>query len=86
MAYENRLLLFSDILGRKGAILEGDRNADLLKAVEKIHERATVNNQAFRNELFKRSGERANPMFLQVQFGAVSDHFVLSLPESFGCA
>lgn len=84
MAYENRLLLFVDILGWKDAIRDKDREPELRKAVEKIHERALVNNQAYREELIRQSGDRVNPLFLQVQFGAFSDHFVLSLPEGFG--
>jgi hypothetical protein len=95
MAYENRLLLLVDILGWSDAIM-ANKVEDLLPAVERIHRQAEVNNERFRQELLERDGKRVefapglvgtaeiSPMFLQVQFGAFSDHFVYSLPESFG--
>lgn len=81
MFYENRLLLLVDILGWSSAILEGDGDTDLPKAVEMIHERATVHNERFRKDRVGKSGE---PMLLQVQVRRLSDHFVYSLPVSYG--
>ena len=94
MAFQDRLLLYADILGWSEEIRRGDA-ARLLAAVQEIHGEAEFNNERARQELLALDGttiqtdigpRRAeiNRMALEVQFGAFSDHYVFSLPASFG--
>jgi hypothetical protein len=95
MAYQERLLLYADILGWKAEIARDD-GVNLLSAVQDIHRRAEDHNEQARKKLIAQEGtiiqtdlgpmrvERVNRMALEVQFGAFSDHFVFSLPASFG--
>jgi hypothetical protein len=83
--YDDRLLLYVDILGWKNAIVSNKVEA-LITAAELIHRQAETHNERFRRELLERDGKdiKVFPMALQVQFGAFSDHFVFSMPETFG--
>lgn len=95
MAYEKRLLLYADILGWREEIARDD-GVRLLAAIQDIHRRAEDHNEKNRKELIAQEGtivqtdlgpmhvESINRMALEVQFGAFSDHFVFSLPASFG--
>lgn len=85
--YERRLLVYADILGWTSAIKCGGKEDNLLAAVELIHREVLTRNEYFRDELRneERQGKiRLSPMAMQVQFAAFSDHFVFSIPESFG--
>lgn len=93
--YEDRLLIYGDILGWSDEIRRGD-SSTLMAAVENIHQRAEQHNEQSREDLRAQEGKivetdlgplrmgKINPMAMEVQFGAFSDHFVFSLPESFG--
>jgi hypothetical protein len=92
--YQERLLLYCDILGWSAEIVSGD-SSNLLAGVESIHKRAETYNEREREALRAQDGKiiqtdlgprRAivNSMALEVQYGAFSDHFVFSLPASFG--
>jgi hypothetical protein len=84
--YEDRLLLFADVLGWSEEIKRGSGDA-LLKVVQRIHLEAEAHSERGRDELkqmAKKLGGRVNPMALEVQFGAFSDHFVFSMPAGFG--
>jgi len=95
MDYEDRLLLYADILGWSAEIRWGDASR-CLRAVEQIHQHAEAYNERARRELEAMEGqvvqtevgpillETINRMRLTIQFGAFSDHFVFSLPASFG--
>jgi len=94
MVYQDRLLLYCDVLGWSSEIVSGD-SSKLLASVEIIHQRVESHNE-FKRELLRAQhgklietpmGPRraiVNPMALEVQYGAFSDHFVFSLPASFG--
>jgi len=84
--YEQRLVLYADILGWTASTEDDDVEA-LLSAVEELHLPAAVHNTAHRADLSQReaNGElQVNQMFLGVQFAVFSDNFVFSLPASFG--
>lgn len=84
--YEQRLVLYADILGWRAATESGDVEA-LLSVLQALHLPAAAHSEAHRADLRKREagGElRVNPMFLEVQFAVFSDNFVFSLPASFG--
>jgi hypothetical protein len=94
MVYQERLLLYCDILGWSEEIRGGD-SSKLLAAVEGIHKRAETYNERARETLIAQEGKiiqtelgprrpKINRMALEVQYGAFSDHFVFSLPASFG--
>jgi hypothetical protein len=95
MAYEQRLLLYCDILGWSAEIVTGDASR-LLAALDRIHSRAEDYNERERQKLLALDGKsvqtqigqvgpvQINRAALEIQYGAFSDHFVFSLPESFG--
>ncbi len=94
MPYEQRLLLFADILGWSDKIHHGD-SAPLLEAMKVIDERAQSYNERSRQERRAADGKvidtaiglrrvSPNPMSLKIQFGAFSDNFCHSVPDSFG--
>ena len=95
MIWEQRLLLYADILGWTSEIKTGN-HAKLLSAVEIIHGRAKELNESERERWRTMEGTvvqtdmgpmqvgKVNPMALEVQFGAFSDHFLYSVPASFG--
>jgi hypothetical protein len=86
MVYQERLLLYADVLGWSTEIQCGD-GSRFLSVVRGIHKHAESHNQSAREELISKEGEgriRVNPMALEVQFGAFSDHFVFSVPDWFG--
>jgi hypothetical protein len=59
----------------------------LLSVVRDIHKHAESHNQRAREELMSKEGNartRINQVALEVQFGAFSDHFVVSVPDWFG--
>jgi hypothetical protein len=93
--YEQRLLLYADILGWSAEIGRND-GAKLLAVAERIHKDAEWHSEAARVE-FQGQVDKViqtdigpmkmgpiNPMYLATQFGAFSDHFVFSVPASFG--
>lgn len=93
MVYEKRLLLYADILGWSAEIARGD-GAKALAAVQHIQRRATGLNTQVREDLKSQDGKaiqtdlglkgvRVNQMYLEVKFGAFSDHFVWSLPAAY---
>jgi hypothetical protein len=85
MVYQKRLLLYADILGWSAEIRSGD-GKKALNAVKHIQRRTDEINERVREELKEQGNKmhvRTNQMFLEVQFGAFSDHFVWSLPEAF---
>jgi hypothetical protein len=94
MVYEKRLLLYADILGWTAETMSGN-GEKALAAVMHIQRRADEINQRVRDGLKESQGKviqtdlgpmhvsSINPMFLEVQFGAFSDHFVWSLPAAF---
>jgi hypothetical protein len=87
LMYEQRFLLYVDILGWTTAVKEGGGNPRLLKAVERIHIHAEEHNERHRQDIRDRAakeGHQLFPMFFEVQFGAFSDHFVYSMPVEFG--
>lgn len=92
--YQDRVLIYIDILGWSTACRDSG-NPKLRKALKVIHREAETYSEAFRKgitaqdatittELGTMPIQAVNPMFLQVQFGAFSDHFVFSMPASFG--
>lgn len=93
--YQKRLLLYADILGWTAEIKSGDQTK-LLSAVNIIHARAkelneqererwrTMEGKVIQTDLGPGQVSWVNPMALEVQFGAFSDHFLYSLPASFG--
>jgi hypothetical protein len=87
--YEQRLLLYVDILGWTTAVKENGEDPRLLKAVERIHIHAEEHNERHRQDIRDRAAKSGGklqllPMFFEVQFGAFSDHFVYSMPVGFG--
>ena len=95
MIYQQRLLLYCDILGWSAEIATGD-TSKLTAAVDFIHSRAKDYNEQERQRLLARDGKiiqtqigpvgpgQINRAALEIQYGAFSDHFVFSIPESFG--
>lgn len=95
MVYQQRLLLYCDILGWSAEIDTGD-TSKLAAAVEFIHSRAKDYNEQERQRLLALDGKiiqtqigqvgpvQINRAALEIQYGAFSDHFVFSIPESFG--
>jgi hypothetical protein len=95
VVYQQRLLLYCDILGWSAEIATGD-TSKLAAAVEFIHSRAKDYNEQERQRLLTLDGEiiqtqigrvgpvQINRAALEIQYGAFSDHFVFSIPESFG--
>ncbi len=91
MIYEERLLLFADILGWSAANENGSPNV-LLDAVTELHRPAETNSGARKARMKgaigtlvdTEMGPVVNPMWLDVQFGAFSDNIVISTPSSFG--
>ena len=53
--YENRLLIYADILGWSDEIRRGD-SSTLMAAVEKIHQRAEQHNEQSREDLRAQEG------------------------------
>jgi hypothetical protein len=87
--YEQRFLLYVDILGWTTAVKENGEDRRLLEAVERIHIHAERYNerhkQDIRDRVAKSEGKlQLFPAFFEVQFGAFSDHFVYSMPVGFG--
>lgn len=85
--YQQRLLLYVDILGWTAAVKANGDDRRLLTAVERIHVHAEVHNERHREDIRDRAasdGSPLFPMFFEVQFGAFSDHFVYSMPVGFG--
>ncbi len=93
MPYQERLLLYADILGSKTALMNGSASM-FSTAVDGIHRYAEDHNERSREELMALDGkivqtdggpERVEVFrgALEVQFGAFSDHFVFSLPDAF---
>jgi hypothetical protein len=86
MVYSERLILFADILGWSAEIGRGQPEV-LLAAIEEIQAYTQEHSQAAREAVLQAEKEgrgKVNPMYLEVQFGAFSDHFVFSMPASFG--
>lgn len=87
MVYSQRLLLYADILGWSAATGGGQPEA-LLAAIQEIQVYAQQYSERARADLRREEKEsqaiKINPMHLEVQFGAFSDHFVFSMPESYG--
>lgn len=93
--YEKRWLLYVDILGWREHIAAGV-SARLLQILERIHVIAEEHNARTRQEHVARDGQyedwgdgirgkvSVNPLYLQYQFGAFSDHFVFSMPHTYG--
>ena len=87
--YEQRFLLYVDILGWSTANKESGENPRLLEAVDRIHLHAEGyserHKQDIRDEAARSKGKlQLFPAFFEVQFGAFSDHFVYSMPVGFG--
>jgi hypothetical protein len=85
MVYQERLLLYADVLGWSAEIRCGD-GSKLLSVVRDIHKHAESHNQRAPEELISKEAKgrlSINPMALEVQFGAFSDHFVFSVPDWF---
>lgn len=80
--FEDRMLVYLDVLGWKRACLDDPPDARIFDALSRIHRHAEDHNEAVREKL--KATPRHNPLFLQVQFGAFSDHFVWSKPADFG--
>lgn len=84
--YESRLLLYVDVLGWRAEVARGV-SSRLVEVLNRIHAQAEAYNEGVREYYLERSRAgtvRVNPIFLGVQFGAFSDHFVFSMPEDFG--
>jgi hypothetical protein len=84
--YDQRFLLYVDILGWRDAIVSG-ATATMFEALSRIHSYGEVHNEQVRQHYIAKSKStrfRVNPIFLGVQFGAFSDHFVFSVPLEFG--
>lgn len=82
--FAERLVAYVDILGWSSACQATPPDRLVLKALDAIHRHAEIHNQRFREETQSDPRMVPNPMFLEVQFGAFSDHFVWSKPVSFG--
>lgn len=80
--FEDRMLVYLDVLGWKTACLKDPPDTRIFDALKQIHRHAEDHNEAVREKL--KATPRHNPLFLQVQFGAFSDHFVWSEPADFG--
>jgi hypothetical protein len=92
---ELRWLLYIDILGWR-ELIAGGIDSELLEIVQRIHLVAEGTNENVRQQYLARDGKHeewmpgvagtfsVNPLFLQNQFGAFSDHFVFSMPASYG--
>ena len=87
--------MYVDILGWRELICAGV-DEKLLEIVELIHLVAEGSNEHVRQHYLARDGKyeewapgisgkvQVNPLFLQHQFGAFSDHFVFSMPATYG--
>jgi hypothetical protein len=88
--YEDRLVLYADVLGWGGATTQGTVPAALLEVVRVLHEPATVHNEPYRAYLLEQCAKphsdiaSVNPLFLEKQFGVFSDCFVYSIPIRHG--
>jgi hypothetical protein len=95
VVYEERLLLFADILGWSAAN-STESSELLLKVVRQLHSPAETYSEALKAQMQGAVGtlvhaelgpmkvSSVNPMYLDVQFGAFSDNILLSMPSSFG--
>jgi len=93
--YEKRWLLYVDLLGWREQIASG-AGSKLLGILERIHVIAEAHNERARQDYMTREGKyeewgpgirgkvSVNRLYLQYQFGAFSDHFVFSMPHSYG--
>lgn len=81
--YETRVLAFVDILGWSEAC---QTESPLLAEASQVIHRVAAGSSRHRKDNLSTElpGIRVNPMFLEVEFGAFSDCFVLSKPASFG--
>jgi hypothetical protein len=87
--YEQRFLLYVDILGWSTAVKENGEDPRLLDAVKLIHLHAEGYGERHKQDIRDRAAKSKGkiqllPAFFEVQFGAFSDHFVYSLPVGFG--
>lgn len=80
---KQRLLAFIDILGWTKACESSDLEP-MLSALAIIHRQGEVFSERARQEAISAKGAVINPLYLEVQFGAFSDHFVFSKPADFG--
>ncbi|MBI2253385.1 MAG: hypothetical protein HYU58_02065 [Proteobacteria bacterium] len=80
--YETRLLAYVDIIGWSEAC--AIESANLTEAATVIHDAAMTFSSHHKDALKKDTNLNINPMFLQNEFAAFSDNFVLSLPPDFG--
>ena len=95
MIYEERLLLYADILGWSAANRKESPDL-LLEVIRELHGPAETCSEAVKEQIkgaigtlvHTDSGQTkllsVNPMWLEVQFGAFSDNIVISKPSSFG--
>lgn len=83
--HEQRLLAYIDILGWTKASASPDLDSVQL-ALSIIHRHCEVYSEHARKALLApaASHPKPNPFFMEVQFGAFSDHFVFSKPTAFG--
>lgn len=93
--YERRLLLFTDILGWSNAVFSAEKMSALVTVMEKIHQHAIDHNERERAQLREADGKIIdtplgrrkmvlNHAYLQIQFGAFSDHHIYSTPAKSG--
>ena len=89
--YENRVVLFADILGWKQETAE-NQGERLLEALSHLGEYGRLHNESIRRSLKSGTFETedgvftgtVNPRFLEVQYAAFSDNFAFSMPADFG--
>lgn len=93
--YKKRWLLYVDILGWREHVAAG-ASSRLLEILKRIHVIAEEHNERVRQEYIARDDQHedwgegirgtvsVNPLYLQYRFGAFSDHFVFSMPDSYG--
>ena len=83
--FERRLVAYIDILGwSEASKTESDRVATAAKL---IHDAANDYSTNTKNAIERLSSEargEANPMYMAVQVGALSDSYALSMPVGFG--
>jgi hypothetical protein len=83
IAYEERLVVFADILGWKAAIADGQPDA-LISVIQELHLPRKTYGQAQKDHLQSLDGVKVNPLLLEVQFAAFSDNFIFSIPSCRG--
>jgi len=86
MAYERRILAYVDIVGWSAACCSADPSvpAQVVSAMDNIHSVASQYSAEMKHRVAESPNALVHPKYAEVQWGAFSDNFVVSMPESFG--